>query len=40
MLKEYDYDIEYTQDDKSIVADALSIFPMNSNEDTTQTNCV
>ena len=36
VLEDYGPDIEYIQGDKNIVADALSIFPINSNQETTQ----
>ena len=36
ILEDYGTDIEYMQGDKNIVADALSRFPINGNQDTTQ----
>ena len=36
MLEDYVPDIEYSQDDKNIVSDPSSIFPVNGNQDTTQ----
>ena len=36
IIEEYGPDIEYTQGDKNIVADALSRLPLNGNQETTQ----
>ena len=35
ILEEYGTDIEYIQGNKNIVEDALSIFPINRNQETT-----
>ena len=36
IIEEYDPDIEYIQGDKNIVVGALSIFPINRDQETTQ----
>ena len=36
MLEEYGPDVEYIKGEKNIVADGLSIIPLNGNEATTQ----
>ena len=36
MIEEYGPDIEYIKGDKNIVSGALSRFPLNGNEETTQ----
>ena len=36
ILKDYGPDIEYIKGEENIVADALSIFPSNGNQETTQ----
>ena len=35
ILEEYGPDIEYTKGEKNIVADAISRFPLNGNQETT-----
>ena len=36
LLKEYGMDVKYIKGEKNIVAYALSIFPLNGNQETTQ----